>query len=672
MRRNLLQRYAVWLIILCAVFSYVDAAFAGDTLRVAYRANNPYYSYIDKNGDAAGLQVDIMDAIADEMDASKLEYYPMEDISGCLAALESGEVDAILGFPVFYDGDTANIMVSTEITTIDLCMMATNEIVEQIQSGQKSQIRAVFEHNVNNYMNVSSMGANLYYVAGNQQEVLNTVLWGKAEVMLCDEDCMAALLAEKGLEEEFGVVRSNVATVGYSVAVRKSDDSLLRAVNDGIYKIRMSGQYETILRRWAKDDAQVDLRKLISYIVVAAVILVAVALTYFYFSLKVRSLLKRKVKEMTAELEHNIQQLKYEGELRNQIIERTPSVMILCDTLERVILMNAAARDLSGLSSDEGVGLTVSQIPVIGKLFQLVQAKARMNRIDCVDDVLVTCRQEGGEKRKYRCSVTSTHISSSRVSELENGYLLIISDVTKEETKKQALIEKEKSTALSRLVAGIAHEVKNPLTGIQNFADLIKTERDNPKFWDYFAEFVPTEISRISKLIESLMNYARPAKGIKMETDVAQLVDECMYLVNTAVVSSQIQLDIAVPRGLLIYVDRDQIKQVMINIMLNSLEAVEKHRHGCGDSEKLYQIGISAWRESGRVCLQFSDDGGGMSEDDLQSCMDPFFTTKEQGTGLGLAISRQFVQENGGTMDIDSVKDNGTTITLHFREVKHE
>lgn len=671
MKRHSICCYGIFILLTIVCISSTERAFAMELLRVAYRENNPYYSYMDENGKAVGLQVDIMDAIADEM-GMRLEYYPMKDISDCMTALDNGEVDAILGFPVFYDGDTANIIISTEITTIDLCMMAPAEIAEQISSGQKKRPVAVFEHNINNYMIVANMGAGLYYVAGDQQEVLDKVLSGKAEVMLCDKDCMMMLLAEQELEEEFSVVRSNVATVGYSVAVHKSDDSLLRAINDGIYRIRMSGRYETILRRWAKDDPQVDLRKVIGQVIIAAVVLGVAVLVYFYFSWKVRSLLKKKVKEMTAELEHNIRQLKYEGELRNQIIERTPSVMILCDMMERVILMNAAARKLSGVNDGETSGIYVSQIPVIGKLVQMAQVNARVQGISGVDDVLVTYRHEANERRKYRCSVTSTHINPTDGGDPEPGYLLIISDVTKEETRKQAMIEEEKNVALSRMVAGIAHEVKNPLTGIQNFADLIKTERDNPKFWDYFAEYVPTEISRISKLIESLMNYARPAKGIKVETDVAQLVDECMYLVNTAIASAQIQLDITVPQGLFIYVERDQIKQVMINILLNSLEAVDKHRQIAENPDKLYRMGISAWRENGRVWIRFSDDGGGMSEDDLQSCMDPFFTTKEQGTGLGLAISRQFVQENGGSIDIDSVKDTGTTITLRFREVKHE
>ena len=249
--------------------------------------------------------------------------------------------------------------------------------------------------------------------------------------------------------------------------------------------------------------------------------------------------------------------------------------------------------------------------------------------------------------------------------------MLIISDITAEEAKKQEMIEKEKSVALSRLVAGIAHEIKNPLTGIQNFADMIISERENPQFWDYFAEYVPKEIGRISKLIESLMNYARPAKGVKTPTEVAPLIRESMYLLNTTA-ASNISINVELEEGMWIFVEQDRIKQVLINILLNSLEAVEMRKKIERELRKQFQISVSAYKQFGEVFIRVEDQGDGMSEQDLQFCMDPFYTTKEKGTGLGLAISRQFVQENGGLMAIDSIKHEGTTIVLRFREMNYE
>ena len=133
--------------ILWICFFHVETVEAAEgTLKIAYKSNNPYYSFETEEGNSVGLHIDLMAAIAEEMDIQKTEYYPMEDINSCIVALESGKVDGILGFPVFYDGDTSNILISSEINTIDLCMMAKTENTEKIESDKLNQYVAIFEH----------------------------------------------------------------------------------------------------------------------------------------------------------------------------------------------------------------------------------------------------------------------------------------------------------------------------------------------------------------------------------------------------------------------------------------------------------------------------------------------------------------------------------------------
>lgn len=676
MTRKMFKRISLPLtiiLVLCGIYPPM-LPLAGDSLKVAYKSNNPYYAYQDASGNTVGLQVDIMNALVREMKLAAVEYYPMNDINSCIEALEAGKVDAILGFPVFFDGDTSNILISTEITTIDLCMMATKENAEQIHSGELKNYAAVFEHNTNNYMIVANMDNSLYYVSGSQSEVLDTMLSGKAQVMVCDEDCISMLLKEQGLENAFTVIRNNVNTVGYSVAVRKGDDSLLRTINEGIFRIRMDGQYENILEQWIEKDRTVDMQQLFRNIVIIMGVFLIIASVYLFFNRRMRRLLQQRVTEVTGELEINIQHLKHERNLRNQVIEHDPNSIILCDMIERVLLMNAAARHLTEYFGQEDGGNfdgeSLWKIPGVGRIVSSALKAEKACRICAMEHVLVTEQQGGKQKRSYRCSIVRTHFS-----EIGTGYLITIADVTEEENRKQERIEQEKSMALSRLVAGIAHEIKNPLTGIQNFADLIKTEKDNPEFWDYFETYVPIEISRISRLIEGLMNYSRPAKAVRETAEVAVLIDESMYLMNTAVRHARIGLQKSVPEGLWIYAGKDQIKQVLINIVLNSMEAIEKKRLTKGvasaETEAVPEesiISIQAYLDQNDVCIEIADEGGGMTEEELKSCMDPFYTTKDHGTGLGLAISRQFVQENGGTMHIDSTPGSGTTITLQFRQ----
>lgn len=638
-----------------------------DVLKVAVRVDNPYYAYENESGEVTGLEIDILNAIAKEIGYDRVEYCPMNDIHHCLDSLKNREVHAVLGLPSFYDGDVSNISTSSEIITTDLCMMAKNEIIEAINSNGTEKYIAAFEHNTNNYAIVANLGASLYYIAGSQEEVLDMVLSDKAQVMICDGNCMSSLLSERGLEEEFGVVRSNISTVGYTIALRKGDNALLRDINEGILKVHIDGKYEEILSHYVKASREVDIQKIIKRFILIVVAISFVALVYFFLSWRVRGILKQKVSDMTEELEKNLQQLQYESGLRNQIIEHSPNIMVLCDSDGNVVLMNSAAKKIIGFSDYDCTQKSVYALPIIGDLVASLIKTAGFASLHCTDDFLIPYRVDSLSKRSYRCNIANVYLHNS-----QDGFLITASDVTKEENKKQEIIEQEKSTALSRLVAGIAHEIKNPLAGIQNFADLIKTEKENQQFWDYFSEYVPIEISRISRLIESLMDYAKPSKGTKTCAEVKPLINECTYLISTAARSANISLEIDIQEDMWIYVVRDQIKQVIINIIVNSMEAVERFRANTDDSDPNRGIRIQAYRDADRVKINISDNGEGMSEEALRNCMDPFFTTKERGTGLGLAISRQFVQENGGTMSIGSEVNKGTTITLTFKEDKHE
>lgn len=664
MRRRLAAGLIAAMLLMLMMPIPTAAAAVSKTLKVAYKQNNPYYAYQDDEGKTIGLQVDILNAIADEMGIDEIQYYPYSNMEACILAMGNGGVDVVLGFPMLYDGDTSNVMISSEIHTVDLSMMAPHEIATQIYSGELTSYTAVFEHNINNYKIVSNLGARLYFVVGSQEELVESVLSGKAQAMVCDENCVAAILKNRDYEDEFETIRSNITTVGYAIAVPKGADTLLRSINDGIIKLRMSGQYDIILRRWSKSTIDVD--KLIKTIVIVASIASIMLVAYLLFSWRLRRVLKMKIAEVTDELDDRLQQLQQESHLRNQIIEHAPNMMLLCDANQNTILMNAAARKLTGCVNSNGIQLPVQQLPVIGDLVQAALQKMQLETMGTIEDVIVGYRREKGENRSYRCTIIEAHLGNSG-----KGYLLIVSDITAEEAKKQEMIEKEKSVALSRLVAGIAHEVKNPLTGIQNFADMIISERENPQFWGYFAEYVPKEIGRISKLIESLMNYARPAKGVKTPTEVAPLIRESMYLLNTTA-ASNVSINVELEEGMWIFVEQDRIKQVLINILLNSLEAVELRSKSDAETGKQYQITVAAYRQMHEIVIRLEDQGIGMSQEELQSCMDPFFTTKEKGTGLGLAISRQFVQENGGAMSIDSVKQEGTIIVLRFREMDYE
>ncbi|MEG1777835.1 MAG: ATP-binding protein, partial [Angelakisella sp.] len=183
-----------------------------------------------------------------------------------------------------------------------------------------------------------------------------------------------------------------------------------------------------------------------------------------------------------------------------------------------------------------------------------------------------------------------------------------------------------------------------------------------------FQEFVPSEVDRINKLVESLINYAKPTKGIIEKVDVKTAINECLYLTNTIVKQGRIRVNIDTAEGLCIEADKNQIKQIFINNIMNSIESMEKKlKLMSPDADEYLSLNISANEKDGKIIICIRDEGMGMSAKEISRCTEPFFTTKSTGTGLGMSLSKHFIEENKGDLLSESREQEYTLITIIFR-----
>ena len=151
------------------------------------------------------------------------------------------------------------------------------------------------------------------------------------------------------------------------------------------------------------------------------------------------------------------------------------------------------------------------------------------------------------------------------------------------------------------MVAGIAHEIKNPLMSIQSFASIIREQGNDEDFQESFAQYVPQEVERINRLVESLINYAKPVSGIRGRVDVQNLINECVYLISASVRNKSVDLSCFNETQACIQVNRDQIKQALLNLMLNAMEAAEERTGSEKGSRPA--IVVSTGRENGGVIV---------------------------------------------------------------------
>jgi len=215
-------------------------------------------------------------------------------------------------------------------------------------------------------------------------------------------------------------------------------------------------------------------------------------------------------------------------------------------------------------------------------------------------------------------------------------------------------LETDRQATLGQLAAGLAHDIRNPLTTIHTtIAALARREKnlDNREM----LELVQGEINRVNEVIEDLLNFARPRDPLAEQIAVDELLSGIVALVGASARQQQVVIDTHCPKGLLLWADAGHVRQILMNFILNALEAMPVN----GGT-----IRLEATQVDNEIMLAVIDQGQGIPDDILVHVMEPFFTTKNSGTGLGLAISNVLLRSNGGRMEVRSHAGRGTTIHM--------
>lgn len=220
----------------------------------------------------------------------------------------------------------------------------------------------------------------------------------------------------------------------------------------------------------------------------------------------------------------------------------------------------------------------------------------------------------------------------------------------------------ERQATLGQLAAGLAHDIRNPLTTIRTTIAALSRREKDPENQEMMA-LVEEEIDRVNDVLENLLNFARPRDPLASRIDTAELLNSIVILVGASARNQGIQLTVDCPEGLAVWADEGHIRQVLMNLIINALEAM---------SVKGSAIQLRALRLANEVALSVSDDGQGMPEEIQAHIMEPFYTTKPAGTGLGLAICATLAKSNGGRMTIESLDTSGTTVTVFLPTASSE
>jgi signal transduction histidine kinase len=218
------------------------------------------------------------------------------------------------------------------------------------------------------------------------------------------------------------------------------------------------------------------------------------------------------------------------------------------------------------------------------------------------------------------------------------------------------LIRSEKFAALGQLAAGIAHEIRNPLTSINILIHSLteKLPTENSQWEDL--KVIEEEILRINEIVDQFLRFAKPASPLFEKADLVPIIEETFQLVRPQIKRGKISVQKEFEPLPFVTVDKEQIKQVILNLLINAIQAMPK------GGRLVLSSRVS--REGYWVELTVQDSGIGIPPEDLDKLFDPFFSTKEGGIGLGLSIAHRIVDQHHGKIEVDSNPGKGTRFTI--------
>lgn len=231
--------------------------------------------------------------------------------------------------------------------------------------------------------------------------------------------------------------------------------------------------------------------------------------------------------------------------------------------------------------------------------------------------------------------------------------LSIGKDVTDQKKQTDSLLQKsEKLAIVGQMAAGIAHEIRNPLTSIKGFIQLFRSNTYQKEYYD----LVLTELDRINIILGEFLVLAKPSVVVFKENDVRTLIEDVVTLINTQSILNNVQINVdmneSIPR---ISCEETQLKQVLINILKNAIEAMP--------NGGLIEIKVQE-KQKGKLSICIIDQGIGIPKDRISTLGEPFYTTKEKGTGLGLMTCYRIIESHNGTFHISSELNKGTTVEI--------
>jgi PAS domain S-box-containing protein len=356
-------------------------------------------------------------------------------------------------------------------------------------------------------------------------------------------------------------------------------------------------------------------------------------------------------------------QLKEAHDFLNKLIMSSPNAIMATDMKGNIIVWNKAAEETLGYAAEEVIEkMNIRQIYPEGVARQVMKMMRSpeyggVGRLRSYP--IVHVRRDG---EIVEGNLSAAIIYDAHGKEMASvGIFVDLEERLQMESKlrdtQEHLLQSEKLAAMGRLTSQIAHELNNPLYGIMNTLELLKTEVPPESKRRKILEMALSETVRLTDLLKKMLSFSKPDEEAKQPVDINVILDEILLLVRKQLQENSIRISRSLGEGLeKVYASKNQLRQVFLNMISNARDAMPE-----GGT-----LTIKTMSSRDNILIDLIDTGIGIREAHVDKIFDAFFTTKEatKGVGLGLSVCYGFVKEHGGDIKVSSKKGEGTTFTI--------
>ena len=401
---------------------------------------------------------------------------------------------------------------------------------------------------------------------------------------------------------------------------------------------------EEPLQRWAKDKIlsvhlrlgafdrarTEDLRH--AFLMGGILVILGAGALYFIFIVQNYYAVDRSLAEMKTYTEN--------------VVESMADGLISVNREKKIVTLNRKAAEFLGAKEEDLKNKEISKVFGIN-----------------IENLL---KEQGGVLRDWELRVSNKEGTQIPLSlsaaplkdenEQEMGSVLLLRDLREIRDLQERVRRSERLASLGRLAAGVAHEIRNPLSSIRGFAQFFQNRFKGQEKEQEYAAVMVREVDRLNRVITELLDFARPKEPHRESHNLQEILEQTLKVLEPELAGRNIgvekKLDASLPR---ILADRDQLSQAFLNLMLNALESME--------GEGKLRISLESEGASA-LTISIADTGKGIPPEDLERVFEPFFSTKRKGTGLGLAIVHQIVENHKGETRVESREGEGTTFRI--------